>query len=383
MKRRSFLTGISSLSLGYLLAGCDLQQSNTEGIFQVRLLKNSIPAQLVSNFQKQLAGQNIVKFKTHPQLKDLFILLQQWQGVINNPKSSQLSPQEIVNLLTLGDYWLFQAIRQNLIQPIDINGIENWATLPEQWQNLVKRNEKGEVDPQGKVWAVPYSGGNTLIVYRQPEFKKLGWTPTDWSDLWRPELRGRFSLLDQPREVIGLTLKKLGKSYNTTDLATVPQLKAELVKLNQQAKFYSSDSYLQPLLNGDTWLAVGWSSDILPILSRHKELRAVVPNAGTALWANLWVKPTQAQSHILSQVWMNYCLQPKIAQQLSVSSKNFSPILFQLAPTDLIPSLQKNPLLIPSPAIMAKSEFLHPLPADVLKEYEKLWQAIRVSNIIL
>ncbi len=322
MKRRSFLTGISSLSLGYLLAGCDLQRSNTEGIFQVRLLKNSIPAQLVSNFQKQLAGQNIVKFKTLPQLQDLFILLQQWQGVINNPKSPQLSPPEIVNLLTLGDYWLFQAIRQNLIQPIDINGLDNWATLPEQWQNLVKRNEKGEVDPQGKVWAVPYSGGNTLIVYRQPEFKKLGWTPTDWSDLWRPELRGRFSLLDQPREVIGLTLKKLGKSYNTTDLATVPQLKAELVKLNQQAKFYSSDSYLQPLLNGDTWLAVGWSSDILPILSRHKELRAVVPNAGTALWANLWVKPTQAQSHILSQVWMNYCLQPKIAQQLSVSSNS-------------------------------------------------------------
>ncbi|MGL6283756.1 MAG: polyamine ABC transporter substrate-binding protein, partial [Microcoleaceae cyanobacterium] len=82
MKRRSFLTGISSLSLGYLLAGCDLQQSNTEGIFQVRLLKNSIPAQLVSNFQKQLAGETIVKFKTNPQLKDLFILLQQWQGVI-------------------------------------------------------------------------------------------------------------------------------------------------------------------------------------------------------------------------------------------------------------------------------------------------------------
>jgi putative spermidine/putrescine transport system substrate-binding protein len=382
VKRRSFLTGISSLSLGYLLAGCDLEQSNTEGIFQVRLLKNSIPAQLVSNFQKQLAGQTIVKFKTQPQLKDLFILLQQWQGVIT-PKSPQLSSQEIVNLLTLGDYWLFQAIRQNLIQPIDINGLDNWATLPEQWQNLVKRNDQGEVDPQGKVWGVPYSGGNTLIVYRQPEFKKLGWTPTDWSDLWRPELRGRFSLLDQPREVIGLTLKKLGKSYNTNDLASVPQLKSELVKLNQQAKFYSSDSYLQPLLTGDTWLAVGWSSDILPILSRHKELRAVVPNAGTALWANLWVKPAQAQAHSLSQVWMNYCLQPKIAQQLSVSSENFSPILFQLAPTDLIPSLQKNPLLIPSPAIMAKSEFLHPLPANVLKEYEKLWQAIRVSNIVV
>jgi putative spermidine/putrescine transport system substrate-binding protein len=80
---------------------------------------------------------------------------------------------------------------------------------------------------------------------------------------------------------------------------------------------------------------------------------------------------------------MNYCLQPKIAQQLSVSSENFSPILSQLAPADLMPSLQKNPLLMPSPAIMAKSEFLHPLPADVLKEYEKLWQAIRVSNIVV
>ena len=76
-------------------------------------------------------------------------------------------------------------------------------------------------------------------------------------------MKGNISLLNQAREVIGLTLKKLGKSYNTEDIGQVENLKSELVQLNQQVKFYSSDNYLQSLVIGDTWLAVGWSKDCL------------------------------------------------------------------------------------------------------------------------
>jgi len=36
--------------------------------------------------------------------------------------------------------------------------------------------------------------------------------------LWRPELAGRISMVDSPREVIGAVLKHLGSSYNTVDM---------------------------------------------------------------------------------------------------------------------------------------------------------------------
>jgi spermidine/putrescine-binding protein len=36
--------------------------------------------------------------------------------------------------------------------------------------------------------------------------------------LWRPELAGKISMIDSPREVTGAVLKHLGSSYNTTDM---------------------------------------------------------------------------------------------------------------------------------------------------------------------
>lgn len=39
----------------------------------------------------------------------------------------------------------------------------------------------------------------------------------DWKDLWRPELAGKISMVDSPREVIGAVLKYMGASYNTLD----------------------------------------------------------------------------------------------------------------------------------------------------------------------
>lgn len=36
--------------------------------------------------------------------------------------------------------------------------------------------------------------------------------------MWRPELAGRISMINSPREVIGAVLKYMGASYNTENM---------------------------------------------------------------------------------------------------------------------------------------------------------------------
>lgn len=72
----------------------------------------------------------------------------------------------------------------------------------------------------------------------------------------------------------------------------------ELKTLNQQVKFYDSRNYLQPLILGDTWLAVGWSTDIIPLIERYHNIKAVIPLSGTSLWADIWVKPRNQSSEL-------------------------------------------------------------------------------------
>ncbi|NEP87985.1 MAG: extracellular solute-binding protein [Okeania sp. SIO2C2] len=377
MKRRNFLIGATAITLAEFLAGCEGQ-----GDLNIQLLKNTIPAQMVSKFKRELTSQPKLNFNPQENLTELFSLLQSWQRklLLEEQKSStEQTNINIANLVTLGDYWLANAIKQELIQPLNSEALQNWNKLPEKWQKLVKRNNQGYADPQGKIWAAPYQWGTTLIAYRVDKFKTLGWQPTDWSDLWREELRHRFSLLNQPREVIGLTLKKLGKSYNVKNLSKVENLKSELVKLNQQVKYYASNNYLQSLITGDTWLAVGWSNDILPLVKTRKDIAAVIPKSGTALWSNLWVKPAATVETSLTEKWIDFCWEPQIAEQMSLITQTTSPIIPGINPTELTSEIKDNSLLLPPEDILEKSDFLYPLGDSTIQQYRQLWQEIRLS----
>ncbi len=372
MDRRSFLLGTGALTLSQLVAACGRPNQAT---LQVQVLKSSIPAQLVNKFRHSLEQDAELKdaelkFTPVEQLDDLFTQLQAWkkqQNVKSNPRST--------TIVTLGDYWLASAIKQKFIQPLDPAHLGHWSHLPEQWQQLVRRNSLGDLDAQAKeVWAAPYSWGTTVIAYNRDKFKSLGWTPRDWSDLWRKEVRGRISLLDQPREVIGLTLKQLSQSYNSENFEN-SVLETELGALHRQVKFYSSETYLQPLILGDTWLAVGWSTDVLPVIQRYQQISAVIPQSGTALWANLWVLPTGANHVSLGNKWIDFCWDKQTAQQISLLSQATSPIPVTLNPDNIQEELRS--LLLPDPEIIQRSDFLLPLPVATLKQYESLWKAMR------
>ncbi|MEQ8975083.1 MAG: extracellular solute-binding protein [Coleofasciculus sp. C1-SOL-03] len=399
MKRRSFLMGASALALGQLASGCGNRQSTA---LNVGLLQDSIPVQLVAEFRRTLESPVRLKFDPQAQLKDIYQNLRVWKQQAENPESSQgfslplisRKPPAIANLVTLGDYWLESAIQQQLIQPLDLSTLPGWQNLPPRWQGIVRRNRQGQLDESGLIWGAPYRWGTVVIAYRRDKFEELGWTPTDWSDLWRPELRDRISLLDSPRQVIGLTLKKLGFSYNTKNLSQVPNLKTELLDLHKQVKLYSSNHYLEPLVLGDTWLAVGWSTDILSLRGRDRQIQAVFPRSGTSLWADVWVQPamkkTAAESPTpdqemltsLSQQWIDFCWRQQSAIDISLLSDAASPILVTLNPATLPDSLRQSSVLLPEPSILEASEFLYPLPPEAIDQYLELWQEIRTMQFV-
>lgn len=393
ISRRSLLTGVAGWTVSQLLAGCSHQSSST---LTIQLLQKSIPLQVLGEFTQ---ANRAIALQTTPaaQLQSLFEQLQTWQRDSKTPSTSSSwrlpdwvplvgdrSAQTVADLVTLGDYWLDKAIQQGLIQPLDPQQFQNWRQLGDRWQTLVtRRAATGKAPASEQVWAAPYRWGSTVIAYRQDVFAARNLTPPrDWQDLWRSDLRGRISLLDHPREVIGLTLKKLGKSYNTQDLKAVPNLKAELLALQQNIKFYSSTNYLQPLLLEDTWVAVGWSQDILSWTKRSEQIAAIVPRSGTALWADLWVRPASSPPTTASQAatWIDFCWQAKIANQITQLSQATSPITLTLPPEQIPSDLQNRSLLLPDRAILQSSEFLSPLPESAIQQYQSLWESVRQAG---
>ena len=409
--RRSLLLGVGSLTLTQWVSACQFWQRPPQ--FLVEFLASSIPAPLLKKFQSAI--QNRAKLKPLP-------IAQLAEGMLSTSSLEQSAsplsqlpligtrssnPPTVPDVVSLGDSWLQRAIQNEQLEPLRFSQDSGWHTLPSTFQALVMRNAQGLLDANGKIWGAPYRWGHLMIAYRVEQMAKVGKDIIDWQDLWQEELQGRISLLDSDRVVLGLVLKSLGKSINTTDLRMVSKLKDRLTTLNRQAKFYSSDSYLQPLLLKDTWVAIGWSTDILPLVRRDRRINAVVPKSGTILTADIWVKPVKTASSdensneqksqsnptngsetnggdaltdTLVEEWIQFFWESSIATQLALLSSGASPVLLSPPLKKELPlALVNDALLMPSDDIMDKSEFLEPLPDQAIALYQEYWEKMRQS----
>ena len=76
-------------------------------------------------------------------------------------------------------------------------------------------------------------------------------------------------------------------------------------------------------------------------------------------------------------LWIDFCLQPRVAPQLSLLAKASSPIIVGMKPEDLPFAIRTNSVLLPDAKILAASDFLLPFGDAGIAQYRSLWQEIR------
>lgn len=380
--RRSVVKGLGALGGLQLLGACG--GPSTPGL-TVGSLQRSLPAQLIANYKKQLPPGRTFTIKPVAQLAEFQTLLAAWQGEGDRPESSGLpwGQKKIpprADLVSLNPYQLSAAIQNQWLEPLPLENSPPWQQLPSRWGPVVRRNDQGLPDGQGRIWGAPYRWGTTMVVYRRdlvaPEL--LG----DWSDLWRPEFQQRLAVVAQPREILGFTLKKLGMSYNTPDLDSVFGLGTALKALRPQIRIYGDRNYLQPLILGDVWAAVGWSADILPVVERNPNLGVMVPRSGTAIWADLWVSPRghdwpkNPDQWQACADWIEFCWQGRSQQLISLFTAGLAPQLLdrRSLERDFTPSVQEKINRLYPPETLARSEFILPLTPESQAQYDRHWQ---------
>ena len=370
------------------LTSCSRAAKNA---LKITLLEGSIPAEVLKRFRKQV--DEPVSFQSFLQIRGIFQRLQTWQQA---PAASGFSIRQLLpwvdaeevakpdDLVSLGDYWLSSAIAQNLIEPLDIPA-ESLEKIPPVWQQFVRRESSGQIPAvanaeSASLWAAPYKVQTLVIVYRKSLFPKA--TPDSapfksWSDLLQPQLAGQIALPNHPRLVIGLLQKMQGGSFNSVIEASSDNLAEQLAdpfaQLNQQVKTYDSENPLKALINGDVKAIVGWSGDVVGALRRYQDLRVVVPEEGSLLSADLWVKPKGVEMSEVAKQWIDFCWQAGPATQISLSGKGLSPI-FLKADASLPESLSEGLLSVEA---MRKSEPLLPIPDALQASYFALWQKLR------
>ncbi|KAG6493075.1 hypothetical protein ZIOFF_048051 [Zingiber officinale] len=380
-----------------LLAALEAWKSKTYALtvpLKIVSLRGSLPPSWIKDFIQAQGRRLKLSIEYRGGFESIFSDL----AAVSDKGHLQPKSAMAADIIAIGDSWLNFAIAKDLIVPIKHIEEQDWfKTLSDKWKVHLCRNDKGELDPNGCIWGAPYRWGTMVIAYKKNKFRKHNLKPIeDWSDLWRDELAGKISMVDSSREVIGAVLKYMGASYNTKDIEKQASGgRKEVLRclrvLQRQVRVFDSVHYLKAFSVGDVWVAVGWSSDVIPVAKRMSNVAVIVPKSGSSIWADLWVIPSATRfktdqiggrvrgpSPLIHQ-WIEFCLQ--IARALPFHQEvipGASPFAIEHFPGPR-ESIKGRPKLdtnlvdgAPTPEILAKCEFLEPLSEKAREDFEWL-----------
>jgi spermidine/putrescine transport system substrate-binding protein len=270
------------------------------------------------------------------------------------------------SILCPSDYAVGQMQAKNYLQALDESRLEDLSTL---LPNLAK---VGVID--GKRYSVPLTWGTTGLLYNR---KKLPQGIADLGDLWtnKDRLTRKMTLLDDPREVFGLALHQLGFSQNTSDRVQIQQAYDRLQALKPHLASFTTDAWRDPLVAGDIWIAMAYSTDATDLIKENPDIQYLIPPSGTNLWVDTMVIPVTAPNPQLAYTWMNYVLNPDRADGIT-QRLGYVPTT-QASIDRLSTALRQDPIRFPSSAILAKCETMQTLSEEATALVEKLWTQLK------
>jgi spermidine/putrescine transport system substrate-binding protein len=227
-----------------------------------------------------------------------------------------------------------------------------------------------EWDP-GLRWSVPYMWGATGIAYN----RSVAPPPSSWADLWRPDLAGRMTMLDDPFEVLGACLKKLGFSLNATGERELRLAAREAVAQKPLLRAYLNAEVRDQLVAGDVLVAQLWATTAQQAMDASPQIRFVYPREGFGLYADTAVILRESRRQPLAHEFLNYLLRPRVAAAIVRATRTATANGGALALLDA--SVRNNPTLYPPPEVLARGEWFRPMPAAAQRLRDRLWTEIK------
>jgi spermidine/putrescine transport system substrate-binding protein len=229
--------------------------------------------------------------------------------------------------------------RLGLIEPLRQDLIPNLTNLDKEFVDT-------DYDP-GNRYTVAWQWGTTGIGYNRTHVP--GGKVDSWAAVFQPAAaaNGRISLLREVTDLIGCALIYLGKRPNSsreTDLAEVVRL---IRSIKPRLKRFTTDTYIDELAAGETWLAQGWSGDVFQAQDANSDIAYVIPKEGSMRFVDVMCVPKGAPHPGNAARFINYVLRPATQARISEYVSYATPV--SLA-KPLLPSVQVSDPSIYPPA---------------------------------
>lgn len=247
--------------------------------------------------------------------------------------------------------------RRGWLAPLGDTEVPNLRHVAARWLDLF---------PEARGYAVPFFWGTTGIGYR----KDLVQGAIDsWMQLYRPAeaLRGRIYMAKQGRDVVGMALKALGHSANSSDDEDLDEAEELVLAQKPYVKAYS-----YPSLNANSGLVTGaihaammFNGDVLVAQQHQPAITYVVPREGGNLWVDYLVVTQSSERKQLAYQFIDFLNEPPIAARLARFVHYASPN--KGAEALLPPEFLGDPIIYPTPEVLKRCEVYTRLPPQATR----------------
>ncbi len=267
------------------------------------------------------------------------------------------------DIAVASDFMVEIMIKQGLLDEINKDKLSNLQNIGKDFMNL-------PFDPENK-YSIPYMWLAGIIAY---DASKVSEPVTGYSDLWRSEFKESLAVLDDPRVIIGMIMKKNGYLLNETSDEALKKAKEDFVLLQKNIKAYDSDSPKTLLINGEAKAIFAWGAEGSLAKRNNENVKLVIPKEGLFLQQDNFVIPKGAKNIEEAELFMNFIMEPEISAEISYSFPYGNPNIEAYNLID--PSIMNDPAIYPPTEDLKKGEYLRDI-GDKVKLIDEIWNEVK------
>lgn len=272
------------------------------------------------------------------------------------------------DVILVSDALMPRMIKNNLVQELNKDNIPNISQMDEEYLNL-------EIDP-GNKYSVPYMFGTVGLIYNKDVVKE---EVDSWDILWDEKYKDKIFMFDTYRDTLGVALKKLGYSLNSTDPKEIEEAKELLLSQRELVDpIYGVDNGTVMIPAGESDINMIWSGEGLNLQDENPNLVYVVPKEGANFWIDSLCIPTNAKNIEGAEKFINFVSDKesalRIADEIGYTTPNKEARLEQPE------SVRNNPNAYMPKEIMDRCEIYVDLSKDVKRLYDDAWLEIKSNE---
>lgn len=279
-------------------------------------------------------------------------------GVLKNEGASY-------DVIIPSDYMISRMIQEDMLEPLDFDKIPNFSDIDPELKNP-------EYDPTG-AYSVPYMWGTVGIIYNT---KVVTDEVKSWSILFDEKYSGQILMFNNSRDAIGIALKYLGYSYNTTDKAQISEAVDLLIRQKPLVQSYVMDEIFDKMESGEAAIAPYYAGDYLVMAEENPDLAFCLPQEGSNLFVDAMCIPKGAENKENAEAFINFMCSTDAGLANCEEIGYSTPLLSVKEALD--PSVSGDPISYPDKAALDKCETYQNLPQGILDFYDSEW--LRLKN---